>query len=74
MVDNEPDPISLTPFHSIEHTANYQRLRNAEARLRYLQKTVRDRSNVFAALMEAVKSYSLGQSSHALYGVGDWNR
>ena len=54
----------------IENVANYQRLRNAEAGLGYLQKTARDRANVFAALMEAVKSYSLGQISHALYDVG----
>lgn len=26
--------------------------------------------NVFAALMEAVKTHSLGQISHALYDVG----
>ena len=38
--------------------------------LTYLQKTARDRQNVFAALMEAVKTHSLGQISHALYEVG----
>jgi methylmalonyl-CoA mutase len=38
--------------------------------LAYLQKTARDRRNVFAALMEAVKTHSLGQISHALYDVG----
>ena len=38
--------------------------------LAYLQKTARDRKNVFAALMEAVKTHSLGQISHALYEVG----
>jgi isobutyryl-CoA mutase len=38
--------------------------------LAYLQKTARDRGNVFAALMEAVKTHSLGQISHALYDVG----
>ena len=38
--------------------------------LRYLQDTARDRKNVFAALMEAVKTHSLGQISHALYDVG----
>jgi isobutyryl-CoA mutase len=38
--------------------------------LAYLQKTARDRQNVFAALMEAVKTHSLGQISHALYDVG----
>ena len=36
----------------------------------YLQNTARDRNNVFAALMEAVKTHSLGQISHALYDVG----
>ncbi|MFC3552248.1 methylmalonyl-CoA mutase family protein [Lysobacter cavernae] len=40
------------------------------AGLAYLQKTARDRQNVFAALMEAVKTHSLGQISHALYDVG----
>ena len=38
--------------------------------LSYLQKTARDRRNVFAALVEAVKTHSLGQISHALYDVG----
>ncbi|MGY0619200.1 methylmalonyl-CoA mutase family protein [Lysobacter sp. A378] len=38
--------------------------------LAYLQKTARDRQNVFAALMQAVKTHSLGQISHALYDVG----
>ncbi len=38
--------------------------------LRYLQDTARERKNVFAALMEAVKTHSLGQISHALYDVG----
>jgi len=38
--------------------------------LAYLQKTARDRKNVFNALMEAVKTHSLGQISHALYDVG----
>ncbi|MHB1056285.1 MAG: methylmalonyl-CoA mutase family protein [Rhodanobacter sp.] len=38
--------------------------------LAYLQDTARDRQNVFAALMEAVKTHSLGQISHALYDVG----
>ncbi|HVA56168.1 MAG TPA: hypothetical protein VNI53_10305 [Gammaproteobacteria bacterium] len=30
----------------------------------------RDRKNIFASLMEAVKFNSLGQISHALYEVG----
>ena len=38
--------------------------------LAYLQKTARDRRNVFESLMEAVKTHSLGQISHALYDVG----
>ncbi|MDC7808001.1 methylmalonyl-CoA mutase family protein [Luteimonas sp BLCC-B24] len=38
--------------------------------LSYLQRTARERKNVFAALMEAVKTHSLGQISHALYDVG----
>jgi methylmalonyl-CoA mutase len=38
--------------------------------LAYLQNTARDRKNVFAALMKAVKTHSLGQISHALYDVG----
>jgi methylmalonyl-CoA mutase len=38
--------------------------------LGYLQTTARDRKNIFAALMEAVKTHSLGQISHALYEVG----
>ena len=38
--------------------------------LGYLQTTARERRNVFEALMEAVKTHSLGQISHALYDVG----
>ncbi len=38
--------------------------------LGYLQKAARERKNVFEALMEAVKTHSLGQISHALYDVG----
>jgi methylmalonyl-CoA mutase len=38
--------------------------------LKYLQDTARERKNVFAALMQAVKTHSLGQISHALYDVG----
>jgi methylmalonyl-CoA mutase len=38
--------------------------------LAYLQNTARERRNVFNALMEAVKTHSLGQISHALYDVG----
>ena len=38
--------------------------------LGYLQKAARERRNVFEALVEAVKTHSLGQISHALYDVG----
>jgi isobutyryl-CoA mutase len=38
--------------------------------LGFLQNTARARQNVFTALMEAVKTHSLGQISHALYDVG----
>src|SRR3546814_3517710 len=38
--------------------------------LAYLQNTARERRNVFAALMEAVKNHHLGQISHALYAAG----
>ncbi|WP_024870119.1 methylmalonyl-CoA mutase family protein [Pseudoxanthomonas suwonensis] len=38
--------------------------------LGYLQDTARRRGNVFEALVEAVKTHSLGQISHALYDVG----
>jgi methylmalonyl-CoA mutase len=70
----------------IDNVRNFQQLRNSLALvggasapttppangegLAYLQKTARDRQNVFAALMEAVKTHSLGQISHALYDVG----
>jgi methylmalonyl-CoA mutase len=56
----------------IDNVANYQNARNALAAngLRPLQSTARDRKNIFAALMEAVKTHSLGQISHALYEVG----
>ena len=42
----------------------------AAHRLKSLQVTARERRNVFASLMEAVKTHSLGQISHALYDVG----
>ncbi|MCG6118322.1 MAG: methylmalonyl-CoA mutase family protein [Aquimonas sp.] len=38
--------------------------------LAYLQSTARKRQNIFAALIEAVKTHSLGQISHSLYEVG----
>lgn len=56
----------------ITNVAGYQANRNARAAdgLKFLQKTARERRNVFEALMEAVKTHSLGQISHALYEVG----
>lgn len=67
----------------IENVLRYQQLRNeaalphagdgasrSGAGLGYLQATARERRNVFASLMEAVKTHSLGQISHALYDVG----
>ncbi len=38
--------------------------------LAFLQATARRRENLFNALIEAVKTHSLGQISHALYDVG----
>lgn len=56
----------------IDNVLAYQQGRNAYAAegLRSLQAAARDRKNVFASLMEAVKTHSLGQISHALYDVG----
>lgn len=56
----------------IANVAGYQGNRNGFAAegLRTLQATARERRNVFESLMEAVKTHSLGQISHALYEVG----
>lgn len=56
----------------IDNVAGYQGNRNGYAPegLKALQATARERRNVFASLMEAVKTHSLGQISHALYDVG----
>jgi methylmalonyl-CoA mutase len=56
----------------IGNVATYQGNRNGYASegLKALQATARERRNVFASLMEAVKTHSLGQISHALYDVG----
>ncbi|KAB8193904.1 methylmalonyl-CoA mutase [Lysobacter maris] len=70
----------------IDNVGNFQRLRNglapspasgrgqgegsAAAGLAYLQSAARERRNVFESLIEAVKTHSLGQISHALYDVG----
>ena len=44
--------------------------RPGDGSLRGLQQVARARGNVFPSLMEAVKYYSLGQITHALYEVG----
>jgi methylmalonyl-CoA mutase len=56
----------------ITNVASYQAGRNAyaESGLKPLQAAARERRNVFESLMEAVKTHSLGQISHALYDVG----
>lgn len=56
----------------IDNVQAYQHGRNGYAGegLKALQATARERRNVFASLMEAVKTHSLGQISHALYDVG----
>jgi len=56
----------------IDNVLLYGRARNSLApeSLRTLQKTARERRNVFEQLMDAVKNNSLGQISHALYDVG----
>ena len=56
----------------IANVAAFQENRNSLApeSLKNLQQAARDRKNVFAQLMEAVKFNSEGQISHALYDVG----
>ncbi len=67
--------IRSTPEEKGQQITNvqaYQKARNGYAKdgLRPLQNTARERRNVFASLMDAVKTHSLGQISHALYEVG----
>ena len=55
----------------IRSLASYQNLHNGNRdSLERLQATARARGNVFESLLEASKYFSLGQMSHALYGVG----
>ncbi|MFI4981448.1 MAG: methylmalonyl-CoA mutase family protein, partial [Nevskiales bacterium] len=56
----------------IDNVATYRAARNglAPEGLKSLQKTARDRRNIFESLIEAVKYNSLGQISHSLYEVG----
>ncbi len=56
----------------IDNVGAYQAARNSVAAeaMKRLQNAARARQNVFAELLEAVKTHSLGQISHALYDVG----
>jgi methylmalonyl-CoA mutase len=56
----------------ITHVRSFQETHADESSkaLAQLQVVARDRGNVFAALMETVKTSSLGQISEALYHVG----
>jgi methylmalonyl-CoA mutase len=56
----------------IRHVRAFQKTHHDESQgaIANLQATARDRGNVFAELMETVKSNSLGQISNALYQVG----
>ena len=56
----------------IKHLRRFQTARNSRRpeALEQLKSRARERANTFEALIEAVKYYSLGQISHALYEVG----
>ncbi len=56
----------------IQNVGSYQANRNASTQsgLKSLQSAARERENIFVQLLEAVKTHSLGQISHALYEVG----
>ncbi len=58
--------------HQIEHLRAFQRNHADETgtALARLQSVARERGNIFAELMNTVKSSSLGQISRALYDVG----
>ncbi|MBS0461313.1 MAG: methylmalonyl-CoA mutase, partial [Proteobacteria bacterium] len=66
----------LAPTGETEHghTADSDEVVEPDAHdghgLAWLQAVARERRNVFEALIEAVKTHSLGQISHALYDVG----
>ncbi len=55
--------------HEVDGASNEDGIHDGHG-LAYLQRTARERRNVFEALIEAVKTHSLGQISHALYDVG----
>ena len=65
---------NLAPEGETSHSHDTTREETAETEhghgLAWLQKTAAERRNVFEALIEAVKTHSLGQISHALYDVG----
>ncbi len=74
-VDRTPELIRSSDAEKqqqIEGLAHFRALHAPErdAALAALQATCRERGNVFAALMEAVKSCSLGDITGALYDVG----
>lgn len=74
-VSTEIELIRSTPEEKQQQITNvqsYQSLRNRFAAdgLTTLQVTARRRDNLFNALIDAVKTHSLGQISHALYDVG----
>jgi methylmalonyl-CoA mutase len=56
----------------IRHVRDFQATHadDSPAAVRRLQSVARERGNVFAELMDTVKSNSLGQISTALYDVG----
>ena len=56
----------------IANVRSYQAAHNTGAPdgLKPLQAIARERRNIFAGLLDAVKTHSLGQISHALYEVG----
>ncbi len=55
--------------HVVEDTLDANEAHDGHG-LAFLQRTARERRNVFEQLIEAVKTHSLGQISHALYEVG----
>ena len=73
-----PAPVQLSRASREEKEGCIARLEEFHARnagrapaaLARLQAAARERGNLFAALMEAVESCSLGQITHALYEVG----
>ncbi len=70
-VRNPLAPVGATDHaHAIDSADAPAVAASGEHGLAYLQETARARRNVFESLMQAVKTHSLGQISHALYDVG----